>query len=178
MSICIRRVAVMVLLVLVVAWGLPGLRPTVAAEVPLSDQAFGPAIAGVYVVSRPPEAGPSRLLTLSADGIVSSMQSIQFSGGTAVTPLPFSNQQGVWRRTDERTLEATVLDLAYERDTGAFAGFARAIYVLTFREDLQQVHGTSTGTIYPVGVDPLHPGDAAPIAEFTDRFTAERVPTP
>ena len=54
MSICIRRVAVVVLLVLVVAWGLPGLRPTVAAEVPLSDQAFGPAIAGVYVVSRPP----------------------------------------------------------------------------------------------------------------------------
>lgn len=175
---CRRCLGVVVLWAMAVAWGFPGPRPAVAAEIPLSDQAFGPAIAGVYVVARTPEAGPSRLFTLSADGIVSSIQSIQLSGGEAVTPLPFSNQQGVWRRTDDRTLEATVLNLAYARDTGAFAGLARALYVLTFSEDLQQVHGTSTGAIYPVGVDPLHPGGAEPLAEFTDRFTAERVPTP
>jgi hypothetical protein len=47
---------------------------------------------------------PSRLLTLSADGILSSIQSIQFSGGAG--SLGFSNQQGVWRRTDDETVSA------------------------------------------------------------------------
>ena len=35
-----------------------------------------------------------------------------------------------------------------------------------------------TGKIYPVGVDPLNPGSAAPIAEFTDAFEAQRVSVP
>jgi hypothetical protein len=97
----------------------------------LTDQAFGPAVARIYVVSRTPERGPARILILSADGIVSSIQSTQFSGGA--TGTPFSNQQGVWRRTDDRTIEATVIDITYDRDTGTFAGFARAIYALKER---------------------------------------------
>jgi hypothetical protein len=31
------------------------------------------------------------------------------------------------------------------------------------------------GKVFAPGVDPLHPGDAAPIAQFADEFTAQRV---
>jgi hypothetical protein len=69
-------------ILLAAAWALAPLGPRAEAQVSTSDLLdFGRKIAGVYVVSRPPEAGPSRLLTLSADGILSSIQSTQFSGG-------------------------------------------------------------------------------------------------
>jgi hypothetical protein len=31
------------------------------------------------------------------------------------------------------------------------------------------------GKVFAPRVDPLHPGDAAPIAQFADEFTAQRV---
>src|SRR5262245_57037041 len=65
------QVHVMVL-TLVAAWALAPLGPHAEAQVSTYDLlGFGREIAGVYVVSRPPEAGASRLLTLSADGILS-----------------------------------------------------------------------------------------------------------
>jgi hypothetical protein len=166
-----------VVLTMAAAWALAALLPQAEAQVSLSDLlGFGREIAGVYVVSRPPEEGPSRLLTLSADGVLSSIQSTQFSGG--VGGVGFSNQQGVWRRTGEETVNAQVLNIVYDRDTGAFTGITVATYQLTFLAERQQVQGTATGKIYPVGVDPLHPGSAVPIAEFTDTFEAERVRVP
>ena len=166
-----------VVLTMAAAWAFALLLPHAEAQVSIDDLLeFGREIAGVYVVSRPPEEGPSRLLTLSADGVLSSIQSIQFSGGA--TGAGFSNQQGVWQRTGEETVNAQVLNIAYDIATGAFAGMAVATYQLTFLEERQRVQGTVTGKIYPVGVDPLNPGSAAPIAEFTDTFEAERVRVP
>ena len=164
-------------ILLAAAWALAPLGPRAEAQVSTSDLLdFGCKIAGVYVVSRSPEAGPSRLLTLSADGILSSIQSTQFSGGAG--GVGFTNQQGVWRRTGEETIDAQVLDIVYDIATGAFTGITLASYQLTFLEKRQQVQGTVTGKIYPVGVDPLNPGSAAPIAEFTDAFEAQRVSVP
>jgi hypothetical protein len=164
------RVRLVILAMAAVWMGTP-LLPHAEAQVSLGDLlGFGREIAGVYVVSREPAAGPSRILTLSADGVVSSIQSTQLSGGAA--GVQFSDQQGVWRRTGEETVNAEVLNIAYDRDTGAFTGITVATYQLTFLEERQRVQGTVTGKIYPVGVDPLHPGSAAPIAEFTDTFEA------
>jgi hypothetical protein len=53
-----------------------------------------------------------------------------------------------------------------------------ATYTLTFLEERQRVQGTVSGKVYPVGVDPLHPGSVAPIAEFEDTFEATRVRVP
>jgi hypothetical protein len=164
-------------LTMAAGWALALLAPQAAAQVSLSDLlGFGREIAGVYVVSRAPEESSSRLLTLSADGVLSSIQSIQFSGGAS--GAGFSNQQGVWRRTGEETIEAQVLNISFDPATGAFAGFAVATYQLTFLAERQRVQGTVTGKVYPVGVDPLHPGNAPPIAEFSDTFEAERVRVP
>jgi hypothetical protein len=166
-----------VVLTLAAAWAFAPLVPHAEAQVSSSDLlTFGRSIAGVYVVSRPVEEGPSRLLTLSADGVLSSIQSTQFSGGAG--GLGFSNQQGVWQRTGDETVSAQVLDIVYDIATGAFTGVTVATYELTFLEERQRVQGTVTGKIYAVGVDPLRPGDATPIAEFSDTFEAKRVRVP
>src|SRR5918992_1240625 len=89
------------------------LRPSEADN----DSAFAEKVAGTYLVARDPAEGPSRILTIHADGNLSSIQSIQFSEGA----------------------------------------------------------GPVKGKIFAPGVDPLHPGDATPIAQFADEFTAQRV---
>ena len=46
---------------------------------------------------------------------------------------------------------------------------------MEFRQDFQIVEGTVEGKVFAPGVDPLPPGEAAPIAKFSDEFTDQRV---
>ena len=136
-------------------------------------KAFGRQIAGTYLVAREPDAGTSRILTIFADGNLSSIQSIQFNGGAAGGG--FSNQQGVWKRVGTREIRSTILDLSYDFQTGEFLGMAVASYDLQFDKTFQTVTGTVEGKIFSPGIDPMNPGDAEPIDEFSDTFEAQRV---
>ena len=136
-------------------------------------KAFGSRIAGTYIVVREPDAGPSRILTIFADGNLSSIQSSQFNGGAGGGG--FSNQQGVWKRVGPHEIRATVLDLSYDFETGNFLGMAVASYSLQFDKTFRAVTGTVEGNIFSPGIDPLNPGDAKPIDEFSDAFEAQRV---
>ena len=104
---------------------------------------------------------------------MSSIQSIQFNGGAAGGG--FSNQQGVWKRVGTREIRSTILDLSYDFETGDFLGMTAASYDLQFDKTFQTVTGTVEGKIYSPGIDPLNPGDAEPIGEFSDTFEAQRV---
>jgi hypothetical protein len=140
------------------------------------DNEFAAKVAGTYLVARDPADGPSRILTIYADGNLSSIQSIQFSEGAGPEGnAGFSDQQGAWKKGGNQQIQATVLDLEYDLSDGTFLGTARAHYVLEFDEDFQTVEGTVEGEVFEPGVDPLHPGEAAPIAQFTDEFTAQRI---
>lgn len=134
---------------------------------------FSVRIAGTYLVTRQVDAGPSRILTIFADGNLTSIQSIQFGGGVAGGG--FSNQQGRWRRVGHHEIEATVLDLSYAPLTGDFLGTAIAHYNLQFDGSLQTVTGEVKGKVFSPGVDPLAPGETKPIGEFSDVFHAQRV---
>lgn len=136
-------------------------------------KAFGSRIAGTYIVVREPDAGPSRILTIFADGNLSSIQSSQFNGGAGGGG--FSNQQGAWKRVGPREIRATVLDLSYDFETGNFLGIAVASYSLQFDKTFRAVTGTVEGNVFSPGIDPLNPGDAEPIDEFSDAFEAQRV---
>lgn len=136
-------------------------------------KAFGSRIAGTYIAAREPDAGTSRILTIFADGNLSSIQSVQFNGGAGGGG--FSNQQGVWKRVGPREIRATVLDLSYDFETGNFLGMAVASYDLQFDKAFRTVSGTAEGNIYSPGIDPLNPGDAEPIDKFSDTFEAQRV---
>jgi hypothetical protein len=136
-------------------------------------KSFGARIAGTYLAIRQPDAGPTRILTIFADGNLTSIQSIQF--GQAAANGGFSNQQGVWKRVGEREIEATILDLAYDLATGEFLGTTIAHYDLRFDDSFQRVTGRDMGKVFGPGVDPLNPGETKPIAEFRDDFQAQRV---
>lgn len=142
---------------------------------------FGVRIAGTYLVARasgnaPPATGPSRILNIFADGNLASIQSSQFSAGAIgkVKATWFSNQHGTWKPIGDNKIEATVLDLNYDRQTGKFLGIGVGRYILQFDNRLQTVTGTVTGNIFSPGVDPWDP-DATPIASFQDEFEAQRV---
>lgn len=134
---------------------------------------FGERIAGAYLVTRQPDAGPSRILTIFADGNLTSIQSIQFGGGVAGGG--FSNQQGWWKRVGHHEIKAVVFDFSYDPLTGDFLGTAIAYYTLRFNGSLHTVTGEVKGKVFAPGVDPLNPGDTEPIAEFSDVFHAQRV---
>jgi hypothetical protein len=68
-----------------------------------------------------------------------------------------------------------VLDFIHDLSGGTFLGTTGAHYVLEFGKGFQTVEGTVEGKIFAPGVDPLQPGEAAPIAQFTDEFTAQRI---
>ncbi len=136
-------------------------------------KSFGVRIAGTYVAARNPEAGASRILTVFADGNLSSIQSIQFSEGAAGGG--FSNQQGAWKRVGPREIQATILDFSYDLETGNFLGISVAHYNLQFDKTFRTVSGTVEGKVFSPGIDPMNPGNAEPIAEFSDSFEAQRV---
>jgi hypothetical protein len=116
-------------------------------------------------VTRDPVDGPSRILTIHADGNLSSIQSIQFSEGAGPQGfVGFSDQQGAWEKAGNQQIEATVLDFVYDLSGGTFLGTTGAHYVLEFHQGFQIVEGTVEGKIFAPEVDPLHPGEAAPIA--------------
>jgi hypothetical protein len=156
-----------------VAFLIPGVLRASEAD---NDSEFAEKVAGTYLVARDPSDGPSRILTIHADGNLSSIQSTQFSEGVGPEgSVGFSNQHGAWEKANNQQIEATVLDFEYDLSDGTFLGTTGARYVLEFHQDFQVVEGTVEGKIFAPGVDPLHPGDAAPIAQFTDEFTAQRV---
>jgi hypothetical protein len=137
---------------------------------------FAGKVAGTYLVTRDPVEGPSRILTIHADGNLSSIQSIQFSEGVSLEGnAGFSDQQGAWEKAGNQQIQATTLDFEYDLSDGTFLGTARAHYVLEFHQDFQVVEGRAEGQVFAPGVDPLHPGETAPVAQFTDEFTAQRV---
>src|SRR5918996_402294 len=131
------------------------LRPSEADN----DSEFGEKVAGTYLVTRDPADGPSRILTIHANGNLSSIQSIQFSEGAGPEGnAGFSDQQGAWKKADNQQIEATVPDFVYDLSDGTFLGTSGAHYVLEFEQDFQIVEGTVEGKVFAPGVDPLHPG--------------------
>jgi hypothetical protein len=140
------------------------------------DSAFAERVAGTYLATRDPAEGPSRILTIHADGSLSSIVSTQFSEGAGPEGFAgFSDQQGVWEKAGNQQIEGTYLDFVHDLSDGTFLGTARAHYVLEFHQNFQIIGGRVEGKVFAPGVDPLHPGDATPIAQFTDEFTAQRV---
>jgi hypothetical protein len=86
----------------------------------------------------------------------------------------FSDQQGAWECTGHGKIHATVLDFSFD-PSGNFRGTSVAHYELQFAPTAHTLTGRVEGKIFSPGVDPLHPGSAPPIDEFTDTFEAQRV---
>ena len=138
-----------------------------------SEAGLGKKIAGTYLGVQKDSA---QILQISADGNLSMILSIQFSGGAA--GLRFSNALGSWRETGEREITAKAVDIDFRPEDGTFAGVGAATYVIRFDESLQTAIVSSKGAVFPPGVNPVLDPDADPIpdGEFTHRDELHRLP--
>jgi hypothetical protein len=127
------------------------------------DSTFGKKIAGTYLLTEADEGG-SRIVTITADGCWFGVHSRQLN-------TKFSNQQGVWKKTGERKITASILNFA-SLDNGV--GSSLFSFTVEFDEEYQQVSGELSGKMFPPGVDPLDPV-AVPIKKFNNTFTGKRL---
>ena len=119
------------------------------------EAGLGDKVAGTYLAVT--ENGAT-ILQISRDGNLSSILSIQFTGG-GVIDESFSNTLGSWKKTGTREITATTVDLNFQ--SGEFIGVAATTNIMKFDQKFQTGTMTCQGSIFPPGVDPfkLKPGD-------------------
>jgi len=135
---------------------------------------FAQGIAGVYLIRHLTDEGtPSsfRLISLTAEGNWASTHSGQHD---ILGPARFSDQHGVWARSDWREITAEVVDFNLDATTGAHTDIVRVRYVVQFSKDLQSITGTQMGRVFPLDQDPFDP-DAMPAMQFDSMFSGQRV---
>ena len=111
---------------------------------------LGKKSAGTYLAVQDDAA---QILQISQNGNMSVIFSIGFSGG--VLDAPFSTTLGSWKKTGERQITATAVDLVFEDAEAIFVGVAAATYVIEFDSNYGTAEVTCDGAVYPPGVDPF-----------------------
>jgi len=127
------------------------------------EAGLGDKVAGTYLAVT--ENGAT-ILQISRDGNLSSILSIQFTGG-GVIGESFSNTLGSWKKTGRREITATTVDLNFQSVPG-FIGVAANTNIMKFDQKFQTGTMTCQGSIFPPGVDPFKLGAMpTPNSEFT-----------
>ena len=127
------------------------------------EAGLGDKVAGTYLAVT---VNGATILQISRDGNLSSILSIQFTGG-GVIGESFSNTLGSWKKSGTREITATTVDLNFQSGAG-FIGVAATTNIMKFDQKFQTGTMTCQGRIFPPGVDPFKLG-ANPIldSEFT-----------
>jgi hypothetical protein len=128
-----------------------------------NDYDIGKLIAGTYLLTEDDDGG-SRIATITAYGSWLGIHSYQLDN-------KFSNQQGVWKKTEKRKITVRTLNFSSLKDG---AGSSLFSFTLNFNKTYQQVTGEHSGKVFPPGVDPLDPL-AIPIKTFSNTFTGKRL---
>jgi hypothetical protein len=135
------------------------------------EAGLGDKVAGTYLAVT--ENGAT-ILQISRDGNLSSILSIQFTGG-GVIGESFSNTLGSWKKTGTREITATTVDLNFKSVPGfigvAFIGVAATTNIMKFDQKFQTGTMTCQGRIFPPGVDPFQLGPTPPIPILDSEFT-------
>ncbi|HSF19245.1 MAG TPA: hypothetical protein VLK65_27215 [Vicinamibacteria bacterium] len=133
-----------------------------SAEADKDHPAFARRVAGTYfVVER--ETGTREFLTISVDGNV-------FLNSSAEGDLQFGSSQGVWERSGRRAIAMKVANFDFDDH-----GIAVVDFVIEFDPAFMELVGRFSGALYPDGVDPLNPGNAAPLFAFEDDIAGRRM---
>lgn len=141
-------------------------------------EGFGRKIAGTYLIteeqSEIPEAY-TRLLTLFADGNMSSIQALQFGLGIPGF-APFSDEQGAWKKTGKTEVTAKAITLTYDSTDGAGLFNCLTTIDMDFHDNFHRISGRKNGKCYePVTVNPLDPGNAEVAFQFSGSFEGQRI---
>ena len=130
---------------------------------------FQNKVAGTYLLTQ--SDGFLQILTITASGTAFSQNSGQ------MTPPPFGDQQGAWKRFGDRQVIIKTLDFTFDSDTGVFTGFGRSSFTVEFQPGFNEITGEVLVEIFGPDQNPLDP-DATPINTFgPNTFTGQRVTT-
>ena len=158
----------------------------VILAMPGQSEAFDDKFVGTYfaagetgVIGEDP-VDSSLIVTINKDGNCSVIYSIQ---GTTLFGDAFTDEQGVCNQTGSGELSCKMLAFDYlppckARPDGEVLANTVDNFVITFDSGFQEISITATGTGYPPDVNPLDPGGATPVFEFTGSFDGERVTLP
>jgi hypothetical protein len=128
---------------------------------------FRNKVAGTYLLNQ--SDGFLQILTITASGTAFSQNSGQ------MTPPPFGDQQGAWKRIGNRQVIIKTLDFTFDSDTGVFTGFGRSSFTVEFQPGFNEITGEVLVEIFGPDQNPLDP-DATPINTFgPNTFTGQRI---
>jgi hypothetical protein len=127
------------------------------------------AIEGTYLLLQSDKY--QRVLSFDRGGNVAQVSDQQTLEG-------FTEGRGAWKQTGEHTVQAQVIDFAYDLKSGKRIGPSLIIYNLTFTDlesgHYQKITGSYSGKVFPVGENPLAPKKPA-IQSFGIGFEGERL---
>ena len=94
------------------------------------------------------------------------------------TLIGFTVGRGAWKQTGKNTVQARVIDFAFDLTSGKRIGPSLITYNLTFTDlesgHYQKISGSYSGKVFPVGENPLAPKKPA-IQSFGIEFKGKRV---
>ncbi len=132
---------------------------------------FDRQVAGTYflrlVARDDPNATSARLVTLTADGNVISVDALAAKFG-------FTNELGAWKRTGRREVTSRVLDFDFDPVGGEPTGVTRIRLIMTFSSNFTEVRGGFFGETFAFDQNPLNPTEP-PIRTFAVVFEGQRV---
>lgn len=132
------------------------------ADADKDNPAFARRVAGTYFVVEQ-ETGTREFLTISVDGNV-------FLNSSAEGEFQFGSSQGVWERSGRRAIAMKVANFDFDDQ-----GIAVVDFVIEFDPTFMELDGRFSGALYPDNVDPLNPGNAAPLSAFEDDIAGRRM---
>lgn len=119
------------------------------------------------------------IVQIGKDGSYTTVFGIQ---NTTLAGIVFTNDVGTWKRTGKNELTAKTFSISAlpptESSPGEVVGNCIADHVITFSNNFQEISLTVSGRCYAPDVNPVDPGDAPFVSEFSGSFQGKRLNIP
>jgi|GEM_PF-3757150 len=146
-----------------------------AVDSDLSVEAFGPRVAGSYLLYVSHVGFPTipALVNLTRDGGFISSDASDFGAANTTLNTPV---YGAWKKKGTRKIAARTLYIAFNKD-GVPVALTRSTGDFTFTKDFKSGSGQLLIEQFNIDQDPLDPTQQ-PFATLTATFTAKRITVP
>lgn len=119
------------------------------------------------------------IVQIGKDGTYTTVFGIQ---NTTLAGIVFTDDVGTWKRTGKTEIAAKTCSISSlpptESSPGAVVSNCIADHVITFSNNFNEINVTISGKCYAPDVNPVDPGDAQVINEFSGSFQGKRLSIP
>jgi hypothetical protein len=119
------------------------------------------------------------IVQIGKDGSYTTVFGIQ---NTTLAGIVFTNDVGRWKKSGKNEITAKTFSISASPPTGSstgeVVGNCIADHVITFSHNFEEISLTVSGKCYAPDVNPVDPGDASVVAEFSGSFQGKRLTMP